>query len=487
MVLGQLTDEDGRVIEAMTRGCPPPVELISLAEERRTAMKENIKILAAMRPFVRFTRISMRDLVVIVLPVLLVTAIGIGAAYWLMRPAPPNTLTITTGPEGSTFQLNAEKYKKALAKKGIKLNILPSHGSLENLNRLLDLSVKVDVGFVQGGLTKDRQADRLFSLGSVFREPLALFYRSTKPLTLISQLAGKRLAIGPEGSGTRAVAMELLKANGIGPNNATLLDLGGEAAAWALVDGKADAAFLMGDSATPGDMRSLIWTPGVHLYDFVQAEAYSRRYPYLNQLVIPMGALDFGQNVPASDVHLVAPTVELVARGTLHPALSDLLIEAAKEVHGRATLLQSAGEFPAPVEHEYRLSDDAKRYYTSGKKFLYRYLPFWLATLVDRFLVVFVPIVVLFIPGLKLVPALYSWRVRSRIYRWYGILISIERTLLSEHTSEERGETLKQLDEIEAAVNRMKIPLSYADQFYVLRDHISFVRERYAKSSATVD
>ncbi|BDV43613.1 C4-dicarboxylate ABC transporter substrate-binding protein [Geotalea uraniireducens] len=447
-------------------------------------MKENIKILAAMRPFARFTRISLRDLVVTVLPVLLVTAIGIGAAYWLMRPAPPNTLTITAGPTGSTFQLYAKKYQKVLAQKGIKLKILPSNGSLENLDRLLDPAAKVDVGFVQGGLAKGRQVDRLFSLGSVFHEPLALFYRSAKPLTLISQLAGKRLAIGPEGSGTRAVALELLKANGIGPDNATLLDLSGEAAAWGLVDGTVDAAFLMGDSATPGDMRSLIWTPGVHLYDFVQAEAYSRRYPYLNQLVIPMGALDFGQNIPGADVHLLAPTVELVARDTLHPALSDLLIEAAKEVHGRATLLQSAGEFPAPVEHEYRLSDDAKRYYTSGKKFLYRSLPFWLATLVDRFLVLFVPVVVLFIPGLKLVPALYSWRIRSRIYRWYGLLISIERTLLAQQSAEERTETLRRLDEIEAGVNGMKIPLAYADQFYVLRDHIRFVRERYAKESA---
>lgn len=447
-------------------------------------MKDNIKILAAMRPFARFTRISLRDLVVTVLPVLLVTAVGIGAAYWLMRPAPPNTLTITTGPTGSAFQLYAKKYQKVLAQKGIKLKILPSNGSLENLDRLLDPAAKVDVGFVQGGLAKGRQVDRLFSLGSVFHEPLALFYRSTTPLTLISHLAGKRLAIGPEGSGTRAVALELLKANGIGPDNATLLDLSGEAAAWGLVDGTVDAAFLMGDSATPGDMRSLIWTPGVHLYDFVQAEAYSRRYPYLNQLVIPMGALDFGQNIPAADVHLLAPTVELVARDTLHPALSDLLIEAAKEVHGRATLLQSAGEFPAPVEHEYRLSDDAKRYYTSGKKFLYRSLPFWLATLVDRFLVLFVPVVVLFIPGLKLVPALYSWRVRSRIYRWYGLLISLERQLLSQQSTEERTETLRRLDQIEAGGNGMKIPLAYADQFYVLRDHIRFVRERYAQGSA---
>ena len=165
-------------------------------------MKENIKTLSFMRPFARFTRISVRDLVVTVFPVLLITVLGIGVAYWLMRPAPPNTLTITTGPDGSTFRVNAEKYKKILAQKGIKLNILPSNGSLENLNRLLDPSFRVDVGFVQGGLATDRKVDKLFSLGSVFHEPLALFYSTTKPITLISQLAGKRLAIGPKGSGT---------------------------------------------------------------------------------------------------------------------------------------------------------------------------------------------------------------------------------------------------------------------------------------------
>jgi TRAP transporter TAXI family solute receptor len=445
-------------------------------------MKKNIKSLAFMRPLARVTRISVRDLVVTVVPVLLITALGICAAYWFMRPAPPNTLTITTGSDGSTFRVNAEKYKKILARNGVELKILSSNGSLENLNRLLDPSFNVDVGFVQGGLAADRQVGNLISLGSVFHESLSLFYRTIEPITLISELAGKRLAIGPEGSGTRAVAMTMLKANGIEPGGATLLDLGGEAATWALVDGKIDAAFLMGDSATPADMRSLIWTPGVRLFDFTQAEAYSRRYPYLNKLVIPMGAFDFGRNVPASDVHLVAPTVELVARDTLHPALSDLLIEAAREVHGQATLLQRAGEFPAPVENEFRLSDDARRYYTSGKKLLYRNLPFWLATLVDRFLVIFVPVMVLLIPGLKLVPAVYSWRIRSRIYRWYGILISLERTLLSQITPEERSESLKRLDEIEAEVNKMKMPLSYADQFYVLRDHISFVRQRYAKS-----
>jgi hypothetical protein len=226
-------------------------------------------------------------------------------------------------------------------------------------------------------------------------------------------------------------------------------------------------------------MRKLLRTPGVRLFHFAQADAYSRRFPYLSKLELPMGVFDFGKNTPPRDIHLIGPTVELVARDHLHPALSDLLIESAREVHGGAGLLRRAGEFPAPLEHEFPISEDARRYYSSGKSFLYRSLPFWMASLADRTLVVFVPIVVLLIPGLKLVPTIYRWRIRSRIYRWYGKLIALERRMLAQPSPGEREELLKQLDEIEAKVNNLKMPLAFADQFYVLRDHIRFVRDRY--------
>ncbi len=444
----------------------------------------NVRKIASIRPLARFAGISLRDLAVTAGPLILITVIVIGAAYWFVRPAPPDTITITSGPNGSTFRLNAEKYRKILARNGVKLQILPSEGSLDNLKRLANPGYRVDVGFVQGGVSAGMTVDKLVSLGSVFHEPLALFYRSAAPVNWLSELSGKRLAIGPEGSGTHALALILLKANGIEPGGATtLLNLGGEEAAKALVDGEVDAAFLMGDSATPPIMRKLLWTPGVRLLNFAQADAYVRRYPYLSKLDLPMGAFDFGKNVPPQDIYLIGPTVELVARENLHPALSDLLIEAAREVHGKATLLQHAGEFPAPLAHEFRISDDAQRYYTSGKSFLYRALPFWLASLVDRLLVVVVPIFVLLIPGLKVVPALYSWRIRARIYRWYGLLIALERSLLAHPPAEEREGLIKRLDFIENEVNKMKMPLAYAEQFYVLRDHINFVRDRYSNSA----
>lgn len=433
----------------------------------------------------RFTAISWRDLAVTLGPIVLLSVLAIWAAFWFVRPAPPDTITITSGPEGSIFGTTAEKYRKILARNGVKLQILPSQGSLENLKRLSDPSFQVDVGFVQGGVAEGMTIDQLVSLGSIFNQPLAVFYRSAAPVVRLSQLSGKRLAIGHEGSGARFLALTLLKANGIEAGGRTaLLDLSGEDAAQALIEGKVDAAFLMGDSATPPVMRKLTRTPGIRLLDFAQADAYARRFRYLNKLELPMGSIDFGKNIPAQNVALIGPMVELVAREDLHPALSDLLIEAAHEVHGGASLLQRAREFPAPLEHEYRISDDASRYYKSGKSFLYRYLPFWLASLVDRMFVILVPIVVLLIPGLRLVPALYRWRVRSRIYRWYGVLLALERDILARPEPEKREELLKRLDDIEQGVNKLKMPIFFADQFYVLRGHIGFVRDRLVGSTA---
>ncbi|CAH2782199.1 MAG: TRAP-type uncharacterized transport system, periplasmic component [uncultured Paraburkholderia sp.] len=250
-----------------------------------------------------------------------------------------------------------------------------------------------------------------------------------------------------------------------------LLPLSGDDAE-ALVSGKVDAAFLAGDSAQPAVMGKLYRTPNVQFYDFSQADAYTRRFPYLTQLEMPMGAFDLGKNLPSTAIHMVAPTAELVAHNSLHPALSVLLIEAAREVHGKANIMQRAGEFPAPLAHDFPISDDTTRYYKSGKSFLYRILPFWLASLADQLLVVVVPLIVLLVPALRLVPSLYAWRVKSRIYRWYGALIAIERSALSDHSPAER------LDAIEDSVNGLKMPLAYADQFYVLREHIGFVRVR---------
>jgi TRAP-type uncharacterized transport system substrate-binding protein len=411
--------------------------------------------------------------------ILLIGSGTVFAVFWFFHSAPPHTITITSGPEGSAFQKSAEKYRKILARSGVKLNVLPSAGSMENLKRLGDPAFRVDIGFVQGGVTNGVNTDQLVSLGSVAYEPLLVFYRGANPAELLSELNGKRLAIGPVGSGTRALASALLQANGIETGGPTvLLDLDAEAATKALLAGSVDAVFLMGDSASTENMRQLLRTPDIQLFDFTQADAYARRIHYLNKLQLPRGVVDFGKNIPSHDVSLVAPTVELVARAKLHPALIDLLLEAAREVHGGAALFQRRGEFPAPLEIDIRLSDEARRYYGSGKSFLYRSLPFWLASRLNRILVAFVPMLFVLIPGLRLIPTVYQWQIRLRIYRSYRALLSVERGAFASPTPQNRDELLTRLGHIEKTVNKMKVPASFADQFYVLRQNIIFVRNK---------
>ncbi|MDR5856062.1 TAXI family TRAP transporter solute-binding subunit [Caballeronia sp. LZ062] len=420
----------------------------------------------------------LHDLVWSVGPLVLACALAVVLVVWLVDPAPPRTITITAGPPDSSLFQIAGDYAKQLARNGVTLKVLPSDGSVQNLQRLLDPKTHVDLGLVQGGIATPEQASSLMSLGSVAYLPIVVFYRG-KGLTLLSQLEGKRIAIGREGSGTRTLSLKLLEANGIGPGGGTqLLPTDGLQAATQLVSNEADAVFLSGDSATRALMLRLLKVPGLSVMDFNEADAYTRVFPYLDEIQLPRGVLDLGRLVPPQPVHLISPTVELVARTSLHPALSDLLIEAAQEVHGKAGLLQHAGQFPSPVAHEFPISEDASRYYRSGKSFLYRALPFWLANVANRALVLLLPVAVLIFPALRVVPALYRWRVRSRIYRYYGALIAVERGAMHLSNEDDRRALLAELDDIEASLDTLKLPLAYTDALYVLREHIGFVRSR---------
>lgn len=413
---------------------------------------------------------------------LFVALLGAGfIAVHFLKPAPPTTLTILSGPDGSAFRRAADKYQTILARSGVTLKILSSEGSQDNLRQLTSPDVDVDIGLVQGGLADTAETDELVSLGSLFYEPLFIFYRAPAPMARLSELKGRRIAIGPEGSGTHALALALLKANGVAPGaDPASANMGGTAAVKALEDGRIDAVFMMSDSSVTENVSGLLHAPGVRLFSVSQTDAYERRFRYLDRIALGPGTFDLGANIPSTPVNLLAPTVELIARSGLHPALSDLLIEAAREVHGHAGLLRTAGEFPAPREHEYAISDDAARYYKSGKSFSYRHLPFWLATIVDRIVVVLIPALILLIPALRLIPTLYSWRIRRRIHRRYAELMALERDTLAAATEAQRQPLRVRLEEIDKGVITLKIPSSFADQVYVLREHIKFVRERLA-------
>ena len=417
-----------------------------------------------------------------------VLAIGLTVSlgvFIFFNTAAPTTLTITSGPAGSSFSRNAEKYQKILAREGVTLKILPSEGSTQNLQRLLDPKAGVDVGFVLGGEVAKTNVERLMSLGSINYQPLMIFYQG-QTRQLLSEFKGARLDIGAEGSGTRLLALALLKANGIeAKGEAGFIEVDAKDLVTALQEKTVDAAFVMSDSTATDVLRKLLRMPDVHLFDVSQADAYTRRISYLNKLVLPKGSLDFGRNIPPEDVHLIGPTVELVARDSLHPALSDLLLEAAREVHSGPGLFRKRGEFPAPLEHEFRLSPDATRYYASGKTFLYRTFPFWVASLIARTLAVLIPIVLLLIPGIRIAPAIYRWRIESRIHRWYKVLLDLEREAQKSTGPERRAELLKKLDGIEANVNRIVVPASFGDLFYGLRGHVNFVRNSLLGEAAS--
>lgn len=432
-----------------------------------------------------------------VLTGLALALVGIALAlstFGFLNLGAPTTLTITSGPEGSAFERYAERYQKILAREGVTLKIVPSKGSRENLQRLADARDQTkgktgpEVGFVLGGEAGDNVPPQLVSLGSVAVQPMMVFYRG-KPRALLSDFKGLRLDIGPEGSGTRSLALAMLKANGIEPgtpgDGTQIVDTANEVTAAALITGRIDAFFAMSDSTPTALTRGLMRAEQVHLFHFAQADGYTRRIKTLNKLLLPRGAMDLGEDIPAQDTQLVGPTVELIARDGLHPALIDLLLEAAREVHGQAGLYRKRGEYPAPLEHEFRLSDDAARYYTQGKSFLYRTFPFWLASLITRLLAVLVPIVLLMVPALRVLPTLYRWRMTSRIYRWYGALQRLERDARKPSTTPAQREALVQeLDRIEQAVRKIEVPAAFGDLFYGLRGHIVAVRQSLLAQAA---
>ncbi len=419
-----------------------------------------------------------RDLASVGLPTLLVIALAFVVAFHFVQPAPPDTIVMSTGPDGGLFQRYAERYRQVFARNGITLRLIPSRGSVENLARLADPHRRVDVAFVQSGLRRMPADANLVSLGSAFYEPLFLLYRAPRTFHRLADFAGRRLAIGRPGSGTEALALTLLEANGIHRGGATrLLPLDGDEAMRAVLAHRVDAVFLSGDSAKTGEIRRLLYTPGIRIFGFDQIDAYLHRFRYLNRVDVPMGLFDLGRNLPDRPTPLVAPSMEIVARRGLHPALVDLMIEAAQEVHSHATLLHAAGVFPSLVERDFPISGEALRYEKSGKGLAYRYLPFWLASLVNRLIVLLLPIVILLLPAMRVLPSAYAWRVRRRIYRHYGTLMALERDGAGvEPGTAAAGALLERLNRIERDVIDMKLPNPFADEAYGLRQHLHFVR-----------
>ena len=427
--------------------------------------------------------ISLRDLLLAWWPALLVVVIGFGIAAMFIKPAPPDRVVIATGAEDGAYYFFAGQYADILASYGITLEVRTTTGSVENFKLLAAEDPAVDMGFIQGGITNNEENMDLESLGAMYYEPVWVFYRGGAVMDRMSQLKGKRLAIGPEGSGTRKLARDLLHANGVPEPKMTGNELTGEAAAKALREGQLDAVLLVA-SAQSKAVRGLLRDHDMRLMSLGQADAYPKHFPYLSVVVLPRGAIDLTRDIPAHDVHLVATTANLVARDDLHPAIANLMAAAAKEIHSRPNLFAVEDKFPSTKDVDFPMNKDAERYYKNGEPFLQRFLPFWAANLVDRLIVLLVPLLALVLPLARVLPALYQWRIRSRIYRNYGELKFLEAEVAENPDRSKTGEYLARLDRIEDRVNLMRIPLAHHEQMYTLRGHIDLVRARIAKLAA---
>jgi uncharacterized protein len=414
-------------------------------------------------------------------PATVIAIVGFLVAYQFVAPAPPRKIIIGTGsPKGAYFAFG-KKYSELFAKEGISLEVKQTAGSAENLKLLEADSDSVDIAFVQGGMSALAKTENLVSLGSLYFEPLWIFHQKDLTLNRLSDLKGLRVAVGEEGSGTKVLAMQLLVVNGITAKNTQLLSYDSVQAVEMLLKGKIDVAFFVTTHRSSYLWR-LLKSKSITLIGLERAEAYALRYHYLHVLKLPEGVIDFQDNIPSRDLTLVAPSTQLVARSDLHPALIELFLQTAEKVHNSGGGFERRGEFPAPKYLDFELSPEAKRFYQSGSPFLQRYLPFWVANFLNRMKIMLLPLVALLYPLVKLMPPIYRWRMRSRIYRWYSELETVDTEMNKENLTANLDEHLLMLDNLEDKVSNISVPSAYSEELYSLRLHIDMLRNKLYKA-----
>ena len=435
----------------------------------------------------RNTLLSTRDLLVTAGPFALLVVVLLAVAYWALDPTPPRRVVLATGPVNGAYAEFGLRYQAQLKTFGIEVELRNTEGAAENLRLLQDDASGVTFAFVQGGAGRLRDGNEgpppdLLSLGSLFYEPVWLFYRvdsakqrlKRERIEKLADLKGWRVNIGAKGSGITNLMHRLLDANGLSSKDIVEQRLSQTPATMALLAGEIDAMALVSAPEAPM-VQLLLQTPGIALMDFAQAEAYSRRLPMLTPVTLPRGVVKLEADLPATDVSLLAPTAMLVARADAHPALQQLFVQAADAIHSNAGWFQQRREFPNRRATELPMSKEADRFFQTGPPFLQRYAPFWVANLVDRMWVVLASIIVVLIPLSRVLPPLYELRIRSRVFRWYGKLRQIEEGLA---VGDDPQPLMDELDKLDHRVRGLHVPLSHADEVYALRSYIDLVRNK---------
>ena len=429
----------------------------------------------------RIATLYQRNWLLIRLPIGLLAA---ALATWLWQtfwPMPPTQLSITTGGAEGAYYRHAQRYAGLFAAHGVRLTIQTSAGSQQNLERLRQREAPSDLAFVQGGfgylsLAMDfTNSPHVQTLVNVDVEPLWLFTRLPQLATL-TQLQGLRVAIGPEGSGSRQVAFKLLEQARLDPKDLTLSHLTGNAAAEALAQGQIDVVLLV--AAPQADsIQNMLRLPGVQPVGLRLSAAITERNPYLEARLLPRNAL--GERLPAQDLTLLTTSASLVARDTLHPALKRLAVVVAPQSHGGSGVFHRAGEFPSLRQIDFPIAHQGRNMLAHGLNALERLMPFWWAQLTERLLLIVLPVALGALWLMVLIPSGLRWRLKSRVNRWYGELKFIENDL--QQTSLpglDLTRFLLRLNGIEKALTAFRCPNDLMPQCYTLHQHIDFVRRR---------
>ncbi len=433
----------------------------------------------------KIRELNLKTILKFFIPVILIIIIIGWASYRFVHPIPPKTLVMSTGMEQGSFVLFGERYRQLLARNGIQVKLLSSSGAVENLKRLRDQSQRVDAGFVQDGLGQVEDAANLVSLGSVFYTPLWVFYKGRDTLDDLSQLRGKRINIGPEGSGIRKFALDLLKAADSLDPPTKIYELPRAASKKAMMEGKIDGIMLFSASDNPF-VQEMLHSKDIRLMSFNQAESYTRLFPGLSHVILPKGIVNLSERYPSSDIHLLASTVNLIVRKTLHPALIYLLLKTSREMYSGADWIHKAGEFPSLKTQDFPISEQAQRFYKSGGSVLYDSLPFWAAAFINSMLLILIPLGVILIPMIGILPWLYTWRNRSKYYRWYRELRNFEKDMTEYYRLENFNDYQERLAQIEKAVDRIKISVPFYDEVFILKGHIQMMRQKLIDLNRTL-
>lgn len=404
-------------------------------------------------------------------------------AFRFVDPAPPKSFTLVTGTEDGRYHQVALRIKAVLAREGLDVTLIPSAGSIANLGLLTAEDNDIGVGFVQSGVENlfDGDTESLHGIGSLYYEPIWLFFDRSRMVRTIGDLEHKRIAVGKAGSGTKAVAQLLLETAELmtpdGSGTVEVSELGGDDAVEALENGQIDAAFFVLSAESPV-IKRLAANPGFDFLDVRRAAAYEGNYPFLSSCRIPEGLLDLAANVPDSDRTVIAPLATLVVNERFHPAHTPLLLEAARKVVGKGGVIERPDEFPSARFVSFPLTSDAEHYHRNGPPFLLRFMPFWAASMVDRLIILIIPFMALIIPLVKIAGPLYRWRIRSKIFRWYKYLRETDQKIRDGRIQDQVESEIERLVELESELRTVEVPLSYADELYNLRLHVSHVLER---------